>query len=173
VLSRTDLAYSSRRSTPNHGPFIRLQPLCRPQKSQLLCNQANPASFSKMPGVWGRHPESNYGTPGVAYPSGTSVLRSQCPLCCASSSICPSPILCANSALSASRRYPFARFSLACGHAARFARHSSLATRHFLLSTFRINTCKSVSKQTTLTSFRINTYEKRGEGGVAGLRHEV
>src|SRR5216684_1002291 len=30
---------------------------------------------------------------------------------------------------------------------------------------FRINTCKSVSKQTTLTSFRINTYEKQGEGG--------
>jgi hypothetical protein len=27
---------------------------------------------------------------------------------------------------------------------------------------FRINACKSVSKQ---TSFRINTYEKRGEGG--------
>ncbi len=31
--------------------------------------------------------------------------------------------------------------------------------------TFRINTCKSVSKQMTLTPFRINTYEKRGEGG--------
>src|SRR5260370_2195934 len=30
---------------------------------------------------------------------------------------------------------------------------------------FRINTCKSVSKQTTLTSFRINTYEKQGERG--------
>ena len=31
---------------------------------------------------------------------------------------------------------------------------------------FRINTCKSVSKQTTLTTFRINTYEKPG-GGVS------
>ncbi len=32
---------------------------------------------------------------------------------------------------------------------------------------FRINTCKSVSKQTTLTPFRINTCEKpRGRGGV-------
>jgi hypothetical protein len=31
-------------------------------------------------------------------------------------------------------------------------------------STFRINTCKSVSKQTTLSSFRINTYEKPREG---------
>ncbi|MCU1241474.1 MAG: hypothetical protein JWO71_2200 [Candidatus Acidoferrum typicum] len=30
---------------------------------------------------------------------------------------------------------------------------------------FAINTCKSVSKQMTLTSFRINTYEKQGEGG--------
>ncbi len=30
---------------------------------------------------------------------------------------------------------------------------------------FRINTCKSVSKQTTLTCFRMNTYEKhRGRG---------
>ena len=33
------------------------------------------------------------------------------------------------------------------------------------LSTFRMNTCKSISKQTTLTSFRINTCEKPGEGG--------
>jgi hypothetical protein len=33
------------------------------------------------------------------------------------------------------------------------------------LSTFRINTCKTVSKQTALTSFRINTYEKTGGGG--------
>src|SRR5258708_1671156 len=30
---------------------------------------------------------------------------------------------------------------------------------------FRINTCKSVSKQMTLTPFRMNTYEKQGEGG--------
>ncbi len=30
---------------------------------------------------------------------------------------------------------------------------------------FRINTCKSVSKQTTLTIFRINTYEKTGGRG--------
>src|SRR5712664_1581763 len=31
-------------------------------------------------------------------------------------------------------------------------------------TTFRINTCKSVSKQTTLSSFRINTYEKHRGG---------
>jgi hypothetical protein len=34
-----------------------------------------------------------------------------------------------------------------------------------LLSTFRINTCKSVSKQRTSTIFRINTCEKTGGGG--------
>ena len=33
------------------------------------------------------------------------------------------------------------------------------------LSTFKINTCKSVSKQRTLSPFRINTCEKQGEGG--------
>ncbi len=31
---------------------------------------------------------------------------------------------------------------------------------------FRMNTCKSVSKQRTLTPFRMNTYEKMGGGGV-------
>ena len=31
--------------------FISLPPLCRSQKSQLLCNQANPDSFAKTPGV--------------------------------------------------------------------------------------------------------------------------
>jgi hypothetical protein len=50
--------------------------------------------------------------------------------------------------------------------------HYSLPTNHFLLSTFRINTCKSVSKQMTLTPFRINTYRKTVEGGYppTGLR---
>jgi hypothetical protein len=40
--------------------------------------------------------------------------------------------------------------------------------QHFALDSksFRMNTCKSVSKQRTLTPFRMNTYEKhRGEGG--------
>src|SRR5258706_5572948 len=32
------------------------------------------------------------------------------------------------------------------------------------LSIFRINTCKSVTKQTTLTFFRMNTYAKTGRG---------
>jgi hypothetical protein len=34
------------------------------------------------------------------------------------------------------------------------------------VSPFRMNTCKSVSKQSTLTSFRMNTYEKTGGWGV-------
>jgi hypothetical protein len=33
------------------------------------------------------------------------------------------------------------------------------------LSPFRMNTSKSVSKQRTLTTFRMNTYEKQGGGG--------
>ena len=33
------------------------------------------------------------------------------------------------------------------------------------ISSFRINTCKSVSKQEALTPFRINTCEKQGGGG--------
>ena len=48
------------------------------------------------------------------------------------------------------------------------SRLSPLSDRSSML--FRINTCKSVSKQTTLTSFRINTYEKRGGGGTRGKR---
>jgi hypothetical protein len=43
--------------------------------------------------------------------------------------------------------------------------HYPLLTTHFPLSTFRMNTCESVSKQRTLTIFRMNTYVKRGEGG--------
>jgi hypothetical protein len=38
---------------------------------------------------------------------------------------------------------------------------------------FKINTCKTVSKQTTLTSFRINTYEKTREWGGPSIREPV
>jgi hypothetical protein len=37
----------------------------------------------------------------------------------------------------------------------------------------RINTCKSVSKQMTLTLFRINTYEKHRGRGVDRLGHAI
>jgi hypothetical protein len=43
--------------------------------------------------------------------------------------------------------------------------HYPPITTHSPLSTFRMNTCKSVSKQSTLTTFRMNTYEKTGGGG--------
>src|SRR5216684_6277978 len=45
-----------------------------------------------------------------------------------------------------------------------FRYRSSVAKRH-ASKPFRMNTCESVSKQRTLTTFRINTYEKpRGRG---------
>jgi hypothetical protein len=51
-------------------------------------------------------------------------------------------------------------------HPSRRSRPSSAETA--TLTTFRINTCKSVSKQTTLTPFRMNTYEKpKGRGGAS------
>src|SRR5580692_11697323 len=37
----------------NSIPDILLHALCRSHKSQLLCNQANPRSFNKTPGVGG------------------------------------------------------------------------------------------------------------------------
>ncbi len=46
-------------------------------------------------------------------------------------------------------------------HFARVCKNTETA----ILTPFRINTCKSVSKQMTLTPFRINTYEKQGGGG--------
>jgi hypothetical protein len=72
---------------------------------------------------------------------------------------------------------PCPLFSIACGlfskntgggmsgeHTRPFSRRSACGA----VSTFRINTSKSVSKQTTLTSFRMNTYEKpRGRGDPA------
>src|SRR6266852_8116792 len=48
-------------------------------------------------------------------------------------------------------------------HFARFWHH---------LSPFRMNTSKSVSKQTPLSIFRMNTYEKQGEGGPVIVNQE-
>src|SRR5882762_6591010 len=47
-------------------------------------------------------------------------------------------------------------------HFAKGCKNAETAT----LTIFRINTCKSVSKQRTLTTFRINTCEKQGGGGL-------
>src|SRR6266849_4036668 len=53
------------------------------------------------------------------------------------------------------------------------ATHYPLTT-HSPLTTFRINTCKSVSKQRTLTPFRMNTYEKhRGVGVLLLTKHPM
>src|SRR6266403_4280856 len=46
-------------------------------------------------------------------------------------------------------------------HLARVSKYAEPTT----VTTFKVNTCKSVSKQRTLTLSRINTYKKRGEGG--------
>jgi hypothetical protein len=158
VSSRTTLCYPLPRDNPNSRPLNHLQPLSPRQKSQLLWNQANPASFSKIPG-WGGYPERNYGTPGVGYtltsrPCGIS---NPCPLLCVTSApgACPDPV--------GASLYP------ACPEfrgEPRGERYPGSA--HCLVkgaTTCRINTCKSVSKQMTLTPFRITTYEKP-RGGV-------
>jgi len=148
VLSRTTLSYSSPHDSPNSRPLNRLRPLSRRQKSQLLWNQANPASFSKSPGVGYTltsrsceisklqplfsRPSCNLVNTIVAEPVHLSPSLS--PLCSDLSALCVKPFL-------------------------------AFAGRQAPLTPFRINTCKSVSKQTTLTSFRITTYEKQGEGG--------
>src|SRR5260370_7228317 len=64
-------------------------------------------------------------------------------------------------------------FSAARGHAGvHFLKRKPAYSAQFLcsISPFRINTCKSVSKQRTSTSFRMNTYEKPpGGGGASSL----
>src|SRR5260370_36795575 len=65
VLSRTNLAYRSHHSGLNPRPVKLLQPLVPLQKSQLLWNQTNPASFCKTSGVGG--------TPSARYRPGTSL----------------------------------------------------------------------------------------------------
>jgi hypothetical protein len=48
-----------------------------------------------------------------------------------------------------------------------FTSHQSRVTSHVPVSTFRMNTCKSVSKQRTLSTSRMNTYAKTGGGGAS------
>src|SRR5712691_4760808 len=47
----------------------------------------------------------------------------------------------------------------------KFFRYRSSDAKRHASKPFRINTCESVSKQSTLTTFRINTCEKPGGGG--------
>jgi hypothetical protein len=51
VFSQTNLVGTGRPSSLNPRPVNLLQPLVQLQKSQLLYNQADPASFCKTPGV--------------------------------------------------------------------------------------------------------------------------
>jgi hypothetical protein len=69
--------------------------------------------------------------------------------------------LCDTSARSAPRRYR--SFLSYCPDA---KKHTRIAQFWCSLNTFGINTCKSVSRQTTSSPFRMNTYEKPG-GGVS------
>jgi hypothetical protein len=140
------LRHSPRR---NSFPCISLPPLSCPeprrahsQKSQTLCNQANPVSFCKTPGV------------GYTLTSRPRRISNQ------------HPLLCVASAPSASRRYPYSAH-LPCDELEKRAAPAP--------TTFRINTCKSVSKQRTLSPSRMNTYEKTGEGGppLLPIRHRL
>jgi hypothetical protein len=51
VLSRRNLSYPSRRSTPNSSLINRLEPLCFLSPTPVLCFQQLAASFPKTPGV--------------------------------------------------------------------------------------------------------------------------
>src|SRR6266436_4090679 len=122
-------------------PCIRLQPLRALFSHPSLYFQSLAASFCKTPGVG--YPECFYGTPGVAF---------LCVASAPSASLCPEP-----------RRVRY-HFPLLLSPLSSCL--APLPDSSSML--FRINTCKSVSKQRTLTLFRINTYEKRGEGGNHG-----
>src|SRR5467141_3309673 len=71
------------------------------------------------------------------------------------------------SALQPARRNPYAK--PAPPDLSIFARRSRAEIG--AVTPFRISTCESVSKQRTLTTFRMNTYAKQGEGGRYSLRN--
>ncbi len=152
VLSRRNLSYPSRHSSFNPRPVNLLQPLCSLFTAPVLCFQQLAASFPKTPGV------------GVPLRGGCRTEAQKCP-----------PV----SPLPATLTHSVSRKSFPChsyantrdrGATPPLKSFSPLATRHspLALTPFRINTCKSVSKQRALTPFRINTYEKHRGGGRGG-----
>ena len=154
VLSRRNFSYPSRRSIPNSSLINRLEPLYFLFPAPILCFQQLAASFPKTPGV------------GVPLRGGRCTEAQKCPSV--------SPFL-------ATLTHSVSRKSFPCHSYANTRDRgvtpppksfSPLATRHspLDLTPFRINTCKSVSKQTTLTIFRMNTYKKQGEGGAPANR---
>src|SRR5258708_38404529 len=52
-------------------------------------------------------------------------------------------------------------------------RHGGVPHLPRVTYSFRMNTCKSVSKQRTLTPFRMNTYEKQGGGGIRHAKQNL
>ena len=188
MLSRRNLADPSRHSSPNPRPFNRLEPLSLLFPTPVLCFQQLAASFRKTPGVgvplrefarcteaqkplfvspllatlthsvsrnsFPCHSYANTRDMGVTAPNFflpltpifegpplTSARSVSCsvPLClCRNFQSCPAFVLQPDEPISSI--FDGSRIS------------------------FRINTCKSVSKQTTSTPFRINTCEKHREG---------
>jgi hypothetical protein len=66
---------------------------------------------------------------------------------------------------SLSGRFDLAGSSFSTGHESRVTGPRATDFHARVTYSFRINTCKSVSKQTTLNPFRMNTYEKTGGRG--------
>src|SRR5712692_6661056 len=58
---------------------------------------------------------------------------------------------------------------VASARLSKFFRYRSSDAKRHANKPFRMNTCESVSKQRTLTAFRINTYEKHGGRGLTGI----
>src|SRR5260221_8455897 len=148
LFSPRPFSSPTRPASFNPRPVNLLQPLGSLFPTPALCFQQLAASFPKRPGV------------GVPLRDGRCTEAQKCPSV--------SPFL-------ATLTHSVSRKSFPCHSYAntrdrgvtpppkssspRATRHSPLA-----LTPFRINTCKSVSKQRTLTTFRMNTYGKHREG---------
>jgi len=191
VLSRRNLAVPSRRSSPNSCLINHLEPLCFLFPTPVLCFQQLAASFPKIPGVG--YPERNCGTPGVGVITQWPLCSDLSDLCVAlfpafqrATPLLPITSLQPPHFHAITHSFPqrraairlvirkFRTLSIATGVCPLLSNTdlSSLAkngkdTEITTLTTFRMNTCKSVSKKSTLTTFRMNTYAKRGEGGTA------
>ncbi len=146
VFSEPPLALKPNFYAPGASSFLSitcrlLVSLCSLFRARFLCFHQLTASFSKTPGGGAYLCDSSaYSAPlHPAWPE----LRGE-----SRRAHCHFPLTLSPRCTTLLREliHPFSRRSLCA------------------LSTFRINTCKSVSKQMTLTPFRINTYEKPGRG---------
>ena len=157
VLSRTTLTDRSRQSRLKPRRLILLQTLCPRANAQLLCNQANPNSFGKTPGVGYLSASAPRFAAGDCTTSGVNYFFAPFRF----SALC----LCASLAIQfaglSAWRDPYLPGASKGAHFAKGRTNTKTAA----LTIFRINTCKSVSKQTSSTLFIINTYEKPGGGG--------